>query len=371
MKSKATGKTLSQIVGEAERGQGLYAEEVQLILREADSTTWNSLFDLAKTLTGNHFRKRVHFFAPLYFSSSCVNDCTYCGFRRSNRFLKRRALTPKEFVEEARFLWFEGHRTILLIAGEHPFYSGVEQIARYLFALKKAELPFSAMVEIGPLDTSEYRFLHDLGVKHCLLFQETYNRRVYDGVHTGLKKNFDWRFQAMERMLKGGIERVGLGILIGIHDWKEDLVKLIHHAWHLKENFGVFPATLSFPRLRPAQGVSPLSPEMSEVYDEDFEKIIALARVALPSVGIVLTTREGPIFRRRLLELGIGVTHMSAGSSTLPGGYALEKKKKEGQFDLLDHRSLKEVSEQAKAFGYEPVFSDPFYSLHSPGKAHR
>lgn len=163
----------------------------------------------------------------------------------------------------------------------------------------------------------------------------------------------------MERARRGGIEKVGLGVLLGLTSYPQDLVELIRHAWRLKETTGAFPTTLSFPRIRPASGVSWSFKGENIVSDEEYEKIIAVTRLALPSVGIVLSTREEPTFRDHLLQLGIGITHLSAGSSTVPGGYTIERKSdsEEGQFELLDSRCLKEVIEKSASLGFKPRVS--------------
>lgn len=335
-------------------------EEIDSLLGQGnDEAAWERIFAEARSLTESRFQKSLCFFAPLYFSSYCANNCVYCGFRSDNRLLMRRALTEEELLQEARFLWDEGHRTLLLIAGEHPAYSGVAQIASYVEVLRGAGLDFTLMVEVGPLSLEDYRRLHALGINHCLLFQETYNRQIYARVHRGRKSDYNWRLEAMERALAGGIENVGLGILLGIGPWQEDLRDLIAHAYTLKERYGRFPATFSFPRLRPVYGGS--SFQGNEVSDEDFQKILAASRLACPDVGIVLTTRETPSFRRQLLEKGIGITHMSAGSSTVPGGYTLQQAVgHEGQFELADHRSLAVVVQEVQKLGYHPFMTPLF-----------
>lgn len=343
------------LLKKASQGEGLSSEEASFLLEQNSDETWAEIFAMVPSLTERQFQKRIHFFAPLYFSSFCVNDCAYCGFQAGDRFLKRKVLTEDEFFQEARFLWAEGHRTLLLISGEHPVYSGVGQIASYVTALRRAGLDFSLMVEIAPLSVEDYAILHELGVNHCLLFQETYDRKTYAQVHRGRKRDYDWRLRAMERALEAGIENIGLGILLGLGSWMEDLICLVAHAHEVKERYGRFPATFSFPRLRPAHGVAPLGDKA--VSDEDFQKILAMIRLACPEVGIVLTTREAPDFRRKLLEAGIGVTHLSAGSSTVPGGYTLKiEPAEDGQFELADRRPLAEVAREAQRLGYRPVF---------------
>lgn len=350
------GRRIQELLEKASQGRGLSAEEAKLFLEQGTDENWVEIFDAARGLTERRFQKTLHFFAPLYFSSFCVNDCAYCGFQRSNTHLNRRVLSEEEFLEEARFLWKEGHRTLLLIAGEHPVYAGVGQVALYLTALRRSGLDFSIMVEVGPLSVEDYGILREMGVNHCLLFQETYDREIYGRVHRGKKKDFDWRFHAMERALAAGIENIGLGILLGLGPWREDLIRLMDHAYGVKERYGCLPATFSFPRLKPAHGVT--SFHNHTVSDEAFQKIVAVCRLACPEAGIVLTTREDAGFRRSLLEKGMGVTHMSAGSCTAPGGYTLGAQSfEDGQFELSDHRPLRGVVREAEGLGCRPIFN--------------
>ncbi|MDP2643998.1 MAG: radical SAM protein [Desulfobacterales bacterium] len=348
--------TIENLIAQAREGRGLSSDEAAFFIDHASCDQWQGAFRIAKLLTASRFQQRLHFFAPLYFSSFCVNDCTYCGFQAGNRLLKRKVLTEDEFLQEARFLWNEGHRTLLLIAGEHPLYSGVGQIASYVAALRRAGLDFSLIVEVGPLSLEDYGILHELGINHCLLFQETYHRETYTQVHRGRKRDFDWRLRAMERALSAGIEKVGVGILLGLGSWQFDLIRLIDYAYKIKEEFGSFPATFSFPRMRPANGTALF--QNNAVSDGDFQKILAISRLTCPTVGLVLTTRESPDFRRKLLERGLGITHISAGSSTTPGGYTLKSKSgDDGQFELADHRPLLKVVNEVLKLGYQPVMS--------------
>ncbi|MDD5218104.1 MAG: radical SAM protein [Candidatus Omnitrophica bacterium] len=342
-----------RILAKAGNDEGLAPEEASQIFRLSTDSDWEEVFRVARFLTQKHFRKRIHFFAPLYFSNYCVNDCVYCGFRRSNRSTERRFLTPDEFISEARYLWDEGHRTMLLIASEHPDYAGAEQIAVYLNRLREEELPFYLIAEVAPMSRNDYWFLSQQGIKQCISFQETYDQKIYASLHNGPKKDFAWRYEAMERALEGGIPRVGCGILLGLAPFQSDFLELMRHARHLEQKFGAFPATLSFPRIRSAQGIDFRG---SGVTDADFQKVLAVTRLAIPKVGIVLTTRETPAFRKAIIKMGIAVTHLSAGSSTVTGGYTLSKEELNGQFQIGDGRSLREVVSEVEKFGYQPIF---------------
>ncbi len=343
---------LRYLLNQAAQGKGLSLEETAALIDSAADPDWPEIFSLAKQLTEEQFEKKIRFFAPLYFSNFCVNDCVYCGFKKSGSF-PRKALKAEEFLCEARFIWNTGHRTLLLIASEHPHYSGPEQTAAYTEALQQAELRFFLMAELAPMSVRDYHALAQAGIRQCLLFQETYDRTLYAKLHSGPKKDFDWRYEAMARALEGGIERVGLGILLGCAPWREDLLALIRHAKELEKKFGKLPATFSFPRIRAAGSLPAYG---RPIPDEIFNRILAVVRLALPSVGIVLTTREKPAFRDEHLAKGFAVTHMSAGSSTAPGGYTFEKHEQGHQFDVWDERSLEEVAKQVHANGFAPLF---------------
>ncbi len=354
MTPEALLSTISEILSKPARGESLSETELGFLIEQSDSLVWDSIFQAANELHAKQFHKEIYFFAPLYFSSYCVNECTYCGFRVSNKGLVRKTLNQDEFLREAKHLWDAGHRTMVLIAGEDSRHTSAMHIAAYLRTLKQAGLDFFVILEAGPLEVEEYRELGQLGVSQCLLFQETYDPRVYQKMHTkGPKHHFEWRYDAMERAVRGGISRIGLGILLGLKDWRQDLMGLIQHSRSFKEKYGVYPSSISLPRLRSAHGVEWETPEF-EVSDEDYKKMLAILRLALPETGLILTTRETSEFREEILTKGIGVTHLSAGCSTVPGGYVVNPEVDDGQFYLQDHRSLAEVSEKVRTLGFLP-----------------
>lgn len=342
-----------RLLAKASAGTGLLPDEVKEIIRHVTVEEWPGLFDCARRLTENNFNRVIHFFAPLYFSNYCINDCSYCGFRVSNRSLPRKNLNTDEFVQEAKYLWRCGHRSILLIAGEHPVYAGVSQIMTFIRELQKHHLEFNLMAELAPLCERDYLRLSEWGVSYCVLFQETYNEVLYREIHRGKKQDYHYRYESMARALSAGIKNVGLGILVGLNNWEEELIALIRHAYELKETFATFPATFSFPRIKAAGGECLF--HGFNIADEVFQKMIVLARLACPEVGIVLSTREPALLRRRIVEQGLGITHMSAGVQTAIGGYALQgASEAQGQFDLSDRRSLENVIREIEGLSYHP-----------------
>lgn len=342
-------------IDKASVGKGLTPEEASLLLKHASPDEWTEIFRVAKKLTEKHFENKVSLFAPLYFSSFCVNDCVYCGFRRSNRTVRRDALKVAEFVAEAKKLWEAGHRQLLLVGGEHRYYADVIHFGPYIWALRDAGMNFSLALEIGPQSEEDYRHLSNLGFERVVLYQETYDRVQYANLHAGgPKEKYDDRYDALRRARNAGFGNVGIGILLGVAEYWNDFLALLRHAYELKETTGQFPSTVSFPRIMKAPGVEFEKHGLFNVSNETYMKLIALTRLALPQAGIVLTTRESALFRNDILRKKIGITHLSAGVTTAPGGYEKNPgNTSDGQFTIADERSLPVMFEHLQQMGYE------------------
>jgi 2-iminoacetate synthase len=331
----------------------------------------------AHELTRQRFGKVIRLFAPLYLSNECINNCKYCGFSRDNPIL-RVTLTVDEVRREARALLGQGFRNILLVSGEHPKFVSTGYVADCVRALHE-ELP-SLSLEIGPMETEAYRGIVQAGAEGLVVYQETYDRAVYADIHTsGPKRNFKWRMETPERAYAAGFRRLGIGALYGLGDWRLEAISLAAHAEYLLRNCWKASLTISLPRLRPCAGeFQPLT----HVNDRELVQLVCALRLMFPDVGLVLSTRESPKLRDGLLPLGI--TLMSAGSHTEPGGYtgagkeklhhtergrvvelrASERAGSEGaarateQFHIADERSPAEVAERIRRLGYEPVWKD-------------
>ncbi|MGB3118744.1 MAG: radical SAM protein, partial [Verrucomicrobiales bacterium] len=264
---------------------------------------------MAAAVTRQHFGRTMRLFAPLYLSNECINNCSYCGFSRDNPIL-RVTLSLDQVTREARHLAAEGFRSILLVAGEHPKFVSSGYLEQCLERLR----PFipSLAIEVGPSEAPEYRRMVDAGAEGLVVYQETYHQEEYARLHTaGPKRDFAARLDCPERGYAGGFRRIGLGCLLGLADWRFDVLRLAAHLEHLLRHCWRANFTVSFPRLRPAAG----SYEPSyHVTDEDYVRILTAFRLTFPQVGIVLSTREAPALRNALLPLGI--TAMSAGSHT-------------------------------------------------------
>ncbi|MEN6440481.1 MAG: 2-iminoacetate synthase ThiH [Syntrophobacter sp.] len=304
----------------------------------------------AHLLTQQRFGKTVSLFAPLYVSNVCINRCAYCGFNAGNP-VARLTLTPEQTVREGEFINGLGFRHLLLVSGEAPKIVPVEYFTEISDRLRP--LFSSISVEIYPMPTDDYRALIAHGVDGLTVFQETYNEGLYAEVHLGGKKrNFRWRLEAPDRGGEAGFRRIGLGALLGLGDWRVEGAFLGLHSRYLMRKFWKSQVSISFPRLRPAAGqFQPLH----LVSDQDLVQLIMALRLFLPDAGLTLSTRVTASFRDSLIPLGI--TSMSAGSRTDPGGYTLDNGA-EAQFEIADHRTPSTVAEVIRRKGYEPVWKD-------------
>jgi 2-iminoacetate synthase len=325
----------------------------------------------AQRLTRQRFGKTIRFFAPLYLSNECINNCKYCGFSRDNPIL-RVTLSVDEVVREARALITQGFRNILLVAGEHPKFISNDYLRDCVAALRN-ETP-GISLEVGPMETADYQPIRAAGAEGLVVYQETYDRTIYDQMHTaGPKRNFDWRLETPERAYAAGFRRLGIGALYGLSDWRREAICLAAHTEYLLRQCWKAQITVSFPRLRPNAGdFEPLT----QLSDRDLAQLICAFRICFPDVGLVLSTREPARLRDGLVTLGI--THISAGSHTEPGGYtgagrdnlhltqrgrivALEDQsasRATGQFDIADDRPPAEVAATIQRLGFEPVWKD-------------
>jgi len=345
----------ARCASEADVDRALQAERLDLfdlaaLLSPAADSRLEAMARRAHRTTVQRFGRVIQLYAPLYISNECVQTCTYCGFSRENR-IRRRTLTVDETVAEARLLLEAGFRHLLVVSGEHPRHVSPDFVADILGRLH-AETP-SLSVEVQPATVEIYAQWVRAGAEGLTVYQETYDRETYARVHlAGKKKNYDWRLETPERGAIGGMKRLGIGALLGLSDWRFEAVHLAAHARYLMKRFWRTFVSVSFPRLRAAAFAIP--PE-HPVSDRDLARLICAFRIFLPDLGITLSTRETPQFRDGVLPLG--VTQMSAGSRTEPGGYTAPEAT-EKQFAIEDPRSPREVSSALRRLGYDPVWKD-------------
>ncbi len=325
--------------------------DLAVLLSPAAGDRLEDLAAAAARATVQRFGRVVRLFAPLYLSNECVSVCTYCGFSAGNE-IARRTLTVDEVVAEGRELVARGFRHVLLVAGEHARIVSKEYLVSCVAAL--APVVPSLSVEVQVWDTATYRRLVAAGCEGLVVYQEAYDRTVYEACHLkGKKRNYDWRLAAPDRGAEAGMRSLGIGALLGlVPDWRREVLAVGAHASALLRRWWRCEVSVSLPRLRPAAGeYQPARP----LTDAEFVQVVCALRLCLPTVGISLSTREAPRLRDGVFRLG--VTSMSAGSHTEPGGYA-EPSEAEGQFEVADDRSPSEVASMLRAAGYEPVWKD-------------
>jgi len=357
------------IIEKASKAKGLTPEEVAVLLQCEDQEALEAMFKTAREIKEKIYGKRLVLFAPLYISNYCVNNCRYCGYRCSNTF-ERRKLTMDEIAQEVEILESLGHKRLALETGEDDKNCPIEYILEAIdkiYQVRKDNGNIRRInVNIAATTVENYKKLKEAGIGTYVLFQETYHRETYAYMHpSGPKRDYDWHTLAMDRAMEAGIDDVGLGVLFGLYDYKFEVLGLLLHSLHLEEEFGVGPHTISVPRLRPARGVN-LKEFPHLVSDDDFKKLVAIIRLAVPYTGMILSTREKPGFRDEVISLGI--SQISAGSCTGVGGYKQEQERKERgeecsnlQFDIEDHRSPDEIIRSLSESGYIPSYCTACY----------
>jgi 2-iminoacetate synthase len=355
-----------EIIAKGRDAKGLTPYETAVLLQSNSKEIMELMYDAAHEVKEKIYGKRLVFFAPLYISNYCVNNCVYCGYRIDNK-INRRRLSPEEIEREVVALEGMGHKRIALETGEDPKNCPLDYVLdsmQKIYAVKEKMGSIRRInVNIAATTVEDYRKLKEAGIGTYILFQETYHRPAYAKMHpSGPKKDYDWHTTAMDRAMEGGIDDVGFGVLFGLYDFKFEVLGLLLHSLHLEEHFGVGCHTISVPRMRPATGVN-LTTFPYLVSDNDFKKLIAVIRLAVPYTGMILSTREPAEFRDEILSLGI--SQLSAGSCTGVGGYHKDIEKgqieTDGQFQVEDQRSTDEVLQSVCASGYIPSFCTACY----------
>jgi len=333
--------------------------DISTLVSPAAAELLEPMARLARTITARRFGRTIQIYAPLYISNHCSNSCVYCGFNVHNK-INRRTSSREEILSEARLLNNQHISQLLLVSGECPNEVGVEMLEGIARDLK--EMFPSLSIEIYPLDTPDYARLYKAGIDGLAIYQETYDQEIYSMVHpAGPKRDYEYRLGAPERGASAGFRQIGIGALLGLNDWRVESHYLIHHATFLMKHHWKSQVSISFPRLRPAAGgYNPAFP----VSDSELVQMILSFRLMLPDAGLVLSTREPAHLRDSLI--GLGVTRMSAGSKTAPGGY-LDKLDNnldeqgpaaEEQFNVFDDRPVEAVAESIRAKGYDTVWKD-------------
>ncbi len=361
-----------RIIAKAAEYHGLSAEEVAVLIEVKDPALLQEMFHTAAKVKEAIYGKRIVLFAPLYISSFCINNCSYCGYQSSNKQQLRRRLELADVKKEVEIMESLGHKRLALEAGEDPVNCPIDYVTdviKEIYSIKEGNGAIRRVnVNIAATTVEDYRKLKEAEIGTYILFQETYHRPTYAALHpTGPKHDYNWHTTAMDRAMKAGIDDVGIGVLYGLYDWKYETVAMFLHAEHLDRTFGVGPHTISIPRLRPAGSVNLASfPYLAD--DEDFKKIIAIIRLAVPYTGMILSTRENPELRDELITYGI--SQISAGSCTGVGGYQhvyeehisrAHSANNAQQFEPSDQRSPNEIIRMLCAKGFIPSYCTACY----------
>ena len=352
----------------ATTGELLSPAEVAALAHVDDPDLWDAIFETADWIKHTVYGNRIVLFAPLYVSSTCVNRCAYCGFRATNTAVLKRNLTPSEVQQEVRTLVKAGHKRLIMVYGESPDndYRYMCDTVSATYGVKDGPGEIRrANINAAPLSVEEYRAVKSVGIGTYQVFQETYHRPTYRTVHPEgtLKGEYDWRLFSLHRAQEAGIDDVAIGVLVGLYDWRFELLGLLHHTMALEQEFGVGPHTISYPRLEPAKNTPLAIQSPWLVSDEDFSKIVAIIRLMCPYTGSILTAREPAELRRQMIRKG-GVSQMDAGSRIAVGGYSRmneEHQPDRQQFLLSDTRTLDDFIYDLCQDGHLPSFCTAGY----------
>lgn len=357
-------KEVGAVVERSLKLNRLSLQEVAILLNSEGKEATEIIFNAAREVKKEIYGDRIVLFAPLYIGNSCINNCLYCGFRASNTEAIRRTLSDDEIREEVRELERAGQKRLILVYGEHPKYDAeyIAHTVRLVYDVSEGEGKINRVnINAAPFSVEGFRTIKEAGIGTFQVFQETYHPDTYRMMHpSGPKSDYNNRLTSMDRAIEAGIDDVGLGALFGVGDWRFEIMGLVRHTNHLEACFNTGPHTLSFPRLQKAHNVDMAM--MQPVDDEEFKKIVAILRLAVPYAGLILTAREPQALRDQLLEFG--VSQIDAGTNLEIGGYSEKRELQElerEQFELSDTRTLADTMDQLVDAGQIPSFCTACY----------
>jgi len=360
-----------EIIAKSLSKKRLTMQETAVLVNASDPELVEEIKAGARKLKEQVYGKRIVLFAPLYVGNLCINNCEYCGFRAANKSQKRTTLSNPELVKEVEMLEEMGQKRLILVYGEHPKYTPefIADTVRTVYKVKKGNGEIRRVnINAAPLDIQGFKTVLDAGIGTYQVFQETYHRGAYSIYHTGgVKKDYDWRISALDRAQEAGIDDVGIGALFGLYDWRFEVLGLIRHVNHLEAVYNVGPHTISFPRLQMASNVK--YEEKWLVSDEDFTRMVAILRLAVPYTGLILTAREPAAIRDEVLQFG--VSQIDGGTKIEMKGYTEQEQEQDldaEQFQISDNRSLAEVTEELIEKDYLPSFCTACYRTGRTGE---
>lgn len=360
-----TAGRVEEIIQKSLNKNRLSLEETAVLIKTEDVELVEKIKEAARTLKRKVYGNRIVLFAPLYVGNHCTNNCSYCGFRTSNKDAVRKSLSDSELVREVEALEETGQKRLILVYGEHPRYSPeyIAHTAQLVYRVKKGQGEIRRVnINAAPLDIEGFRTVKNAGIGTYQVFQETYHPEVYEKYHlSGKKRDYQYRITALDRAQEAGLDDVGIGVLFGLYDWRFEVLSLIRHTNHLEAVYNIGPHTISFPRYQEAS-TSVLDPKY-QVSDADFLKLVAILRLAVPYTGLILTAREPEHIRREVIKYGVsqidGGTRIEIGSYQNQGSETQDLNRE--QFKISDDRSLSEVIDELLDDGMLPSFCTACY----------
>jgi len=346
----STKEKVREIIAKSLSKKRLNLEEVAVLINANDPQLIEEIKEGAKTLKKTIYGNRIVLFAPLYVGSKCANNCTYCGFRASNKEVVRKTLNDQELISEVEALEENGQKRLILVYGEHAHYSPeyIAHTVKVAYSVRKGNGEIRRInINAAPMEIEGFKTIKEAGIGTFQVFQETYNREAYKTYHlSGKKADFDYRLTSLDRAQEAGLDDVGIGALFGLYDWRFEVLGLIRHTNHLEACYNVGPHTISFPRIKDASSLN--FGDKYFVSDEDFTKLIAILRLAVPYTGMILTAREPEKLRNEIIQYG--VSQIDGGTKLELGSYSKTVKEEQNlnneQFKINDDRSLNDIIDE-------------------------
>jgi len=370
--ARHNSKRVSSIIAKSLSKERLNLEEVATLIAADSPEQITEIKNGARTLKKNIYGNRIVLFAPLYIGNKCENNCTYCGFRASNKKAERKTLSVEQIITEVEALEDNGQKRLILVYGEHQQYSPefIAQSVKTAYSVKKGNGEIRRVnINAAPFEIEGFKMVKESGIGTYQVFQETYHKEAYKKYHLkGKKADYEYRLTALDRAQEAGLDDVGIGVLFGLYDWRFDVLALVRHTNHLEACYNVGPHTISFPRIKDASGLA--IDDRYFVSDSEFARIIAILRLAVPYTGMILTAREPAELRNELLQFG--VSQIDGGTRIELGSYAndseMEQDLNKGQFKISDDRSLNQIVDELVDQQMLPSFCTSCYRLGRTGE---
>jgi 2-iminoacetate synthase len=367
-----TKEKVREVIQKSLNKNRLSLEETAVLIKATDPELVEEIKKGAQELKEKVYGKRIVLFAPLYVGNYCTNNCKYCGFRTTNRKQVRTTLSEKELIHEVEALEENGQKRLILVYGEHPKYNAefIADSVRTVYQVKRGNGEIRRVnINAAPMEVEDYKIVHEAGIGTYQIFQETYHRETYKSVHlAGKKADYDYRLTGLDRAQEAGIDDVGIGALFGLYDWRFELMALIRHVNHFEACYNVGPHTISFPRIKDASEYDIV--DKYRVSDDDFTRLVAILRLAVPYTGLILTAREPMEIRQEIMSFGVsqidGGTKIEMGTYSKKNGEDQDLDKE--QFKINDNRSLSEVIDELLEKDYIPSFCTACYRTGRTGE---